>query len=48
MNSDTQFKAVMQMLVPMIIKEITKQKYMSDEDALGVLYSSFLYSDQET
>jgi hypothetical protein len=47
MNSDRQFKAVLEMLVPMIIKEITNQKYMSDEDALELLYSSFLYSALE-
>jgi hypothetical protein len=52
MNEESlQFKATLELLVPLIIKEIIKQKSISQEEAFVLLYSSKLYNlmeDEET
>ena len=45
---DTQFKATLEMLLPLIIKEIMKSRNISEREAFELLYSSFLYSKLET
>jgi hypothetical protein len=42
-----QFKATLQMLVPLIIKEIEKDRGVTGREAFELLYSSFLYSKLE-
>ena len=44
---DTQFKATMEMLVPLVIKEIIKNRNIGEQEAFELLYSSFLYSKLE-
>ena len=44
---DTQFKATLEMLIPLIIKEIMKSRNISEREAFELLYSSFLYSKLE-
>jgi hypothetical protein len=44
---DTQFKATLEMLVPLVIKEIMKSQSVNEQEAFGLLYSSFLYSKLE-
>ena len=44
---DPQFKATLEMLVPLIIKEIMKNRNVSEQEAFDLLYSSFLYSKLE-
>jgi len=44
---DTQFKATMEMLIPLIIREIKKSRKTSEQEAFELLYSSFLYSKLE-
>jgi hypothetical protein len=44
---DTQFKATLEMLIPLIIKEIIKSRNISEREAFELLYSSFLYSKLE-
>jgi hypothetical protein len=45
---DTQFKATLEMLIPLVIKEIMKSRNISEKEAFELLYSSFLYSKLET
>ena len=45
--TDTQFKATLQMLIPLVIKEIMKSRNISEKEAFELLYSSFLYSKLE-
>ena len=45
--TDTQFKATLQMLIPLVIKEIIKSRNVSEQEAFELLYSSFLYSKLE-
>ena len=45
--SDPQFKATLEMLIPLIIKEIIKSRNVSEQEAFELLYSSFLYSKLE-
>ena len=45
--TDTQFKATLEMLIPLVIKDITKSRDVSEQDAFELLYSSFLYSKLE-
>ena len=45
--SDTQFKATLELLIPLIIKEIVKIRNVSEKEAFELLYSSFLYSKLE-
>ncbi|MCL2044212.1 MAG: hypothetical protein FWG89_08740 [Treponema sp.] len=42
--SDTQFRATLEMLVPLVIKEISKSRNVSEQEAFELLYSSLLYS----
>jgi hypothetical protein len=45
--SDIEFKATLEMLVPLVIREITKNRNVSEQEAFDLLYSSFLYSKLE-
>ena len=45
--SDTQFKATLEMLIPLVIKEIMKSRSVSEQEAFELLYSSLLYSKLE-
>ena len=45
--SDTEFKATLQMLIPLVIREIIKSRYINEQEAFELLYSSFLYSKLE-
>ena len=44
---DTQFKATLEMLIPLVIREIVKNRNVSEQEAFDLLYSSFLYSKLE-
>jgi hypothetical protein len=44
---DTQFKATLEMLIPLVIKEIMKSRNIGEKEAFELLYSSFLYSKLE-
>ena len=44
---DPQFKATLEMLIPLVIKEITKSRNVTEQEAFELLYSSFLYSKLE-
>jgi len=44
---DIQFKATLEMLIPLIIKEVMKSRNISEREAFELLYSSFLYSKLE-
>jgi len=44
---DTQFKATLEMLIPLVIKEIMKSRNINEREAFELLYSSFLYSKLE-
>jgi hypothetical protein len=44
---DPEFKATLEMLIPLVIKEITKGRKITEQEAFDVLYSSFLYSKLE-
>jgi hypothetical protein len=45
---DTQFKATLEMLIPLVIREIMKSRNIGEKEAFEMLYSSFLYSKLET
>jgi len=45
--TDTQFKATLQMLIPLVIREIIKIRNVTEQEAFELLYSSFLYSKLE-
>jgi hypothetical protein len=45
---DAQFKATLEMLIPLVIREIMKSRKISEREAFELLYSSFLYSKLET
>ena len=45
--SDIQFKAILEMLIPLVIKEIIKSRNVTEQDAFELLYNSFLYSKLE-
>jgi hypothetical protein len=45
--TNIQFKATLEMLVPLIIKEIEKARGITAREAFELLYSSFLYSKLE-
>jgi hypothetical protein len=47
MDNETQFKATLEMLVPLIINEIIKSGKAGEDEAFELLYSSFLYSKLE-
>ena len=42
--SDPQFKATLEMLIPLITKEIMKSRNIGEQEAFELLYSSYLYS----
>ena len=44
---DPQFKATLEMLIPLVIKEIIKSRKITEQQAFELLYSSFLYSKLE-
>jgi len=44
---DNQFKATLEMLIPLVIMEIMKSRNISEKEAFDMLYSSFLYSKLE-
>ena len=44
---DIEFKATLEMLIPLIIREIMKSRKISEREAFELLYSSFLYSKLE-
>jgi hypothetical protein len=45
--TNIQFKATLEMLVPLVIKEIEKKRGITRREAFELLYSSFLYSKLE-
>ena len=45
--NDLEFKATLEMLIPLIIEEITKNRNIDEQSAFELLYSSFLYSKLE-
>jgi len=45
--ADLEFKATLEMLIPLIIKEIIKSRNVNEQEAFELLYSSFLYSKLE-
>jgi len=45
--TDIQFKATLEMLIPLVIREIIKSRKISEQEAFELLYSSFLYSKLE-
>ena len=45
--SDPKFKATLEMVVPLVIREIMKSRKVNEQDAFVLLYSSFLYSKLE-
>ena len=45
--SDTEFKATLEMLIPLVIKEVMKIRNVTEQEAFELLYSSFLYSKLE-
>ena len=47
MSDQDQFKATLQLLIPLIIKEIVKARNISEQEAFALLYSSFVYSKLE-
>jgi hypothetical protein len=44
---DPEFKATLEMLIPLVIKEIIKSRNISEQEAFELLYSSLLYSKLE-
>jgi hypothetical protein len=44
---DPEFKATLEMLIPLIIKEMIKSRNISEQEAFELLYSSLLYSKLE-
>ena len=44
---DIQFKATLEMLIPLVVREIIKSRNISEQEAFELLYSSFLYSKLE-
>lgn len=47
MSEQEQFKATLQLLVPLIINEIVKARRVSDQEAFALLYSSLVYDKLE-
>ena len=45
--TDIQFKATLEMLIPLVIREIIKIRNVTEQEAFELLYSSFLYSKLE-
>lgn len=47
MNSEIEFKAIMEILVTELVKALERQKNISEQEAITILYSSLLYSKLE-
>jgi hypothetical protein len=47
MSEQEQFKATLQLLVPLVIREIVKAKNISEREAFIQLYSSLVYRTLE-
>ena len=45
--SDSEFKATLEMLIPLIVREITESRNITEREAFELLYPSFLYSKLE-
>ena len=45
--NDPQFRATLEMLIPLVVREIMKSRKISEKEAFELLYSSFLYSKLE-
>ena len=45
--TDIQFKATLEMLIPLVVREIIKSRNVTEQEAFELLYSSFLYSKLE-
>jgi hypothetical protein len=48
MNNDIEFKATLQMLIPMVIQIISEKKNITAIDAVKLFYTSLLYEKLET
>jgi hypothetical protein len=46
--ADIEFKSTLEMLIPLVIREIMKSRNINEKEAFELLYSSFLYSKLET
>ena len=44
---DQKFKATLEMLTPLVVREIMKSRNINEREAFELLYSSFLYSKLE-
>ena len=44
---DPEFKATLEMLIPLVINEMIKSRNISEQEAFELLYSSLLYSKLE-
>jgi len=47
MNSEIEFKAILEILVTEFVKTLEKQKNISEQEAITILYGSLLYSKLE-
>jgi hypothetical protein len=45
--TDIQFKATLELLIPLVVGEIMKSRNVTEQEAFELLYSSFLYSKLE-
>ena len=45
--SDLQFKSTLEVLIPLVVKEILISRNITEQEAFELLYSSFLYSKLE-
>jgi hypothetical protein len=45
--ADPQFKATLELLIPLVVREIMKSRNVNEQEAFELLYSSFLYSKLE-
>jgi hypothetical protein len=43
----SQFKGILELLVPLVIQKIRKERGVPEEEAFNLLYPSFLYSKLE-
>lgn len=47
MSESTQFKATLQMLMPLFIKEVMKKRKLTQNEAVEMIYKSQLYEKLE-
>jgi hypothetical protein len=47
MIDEIEFKSIMQILVTQLVKALERQKNISEQEAITILYSSLLYSKLE-